>query len=293
MASLTLSAPAKLNLHLAVLDRGADGYRHLETLFVAIDFCDQVHLETTDQPGVELEVVGDAGGAVGDDNLVARAAHCFFEAADVTGGVAITLEKTIPPGAGLGGGSSDAGATLRGLNTLFGSPLDQDDLARVGAPLGADVPFFATGAKAAWGFGRGDRLLLFPALESRPVVLALPNEGLSTVQVYGALNRARDESGEDGWPGGTAHWVDRWSAWEHITAHGRNDFESVAQSLLPGLKGLLAGLSDAEGAEMARMSGSGSAHFAVFRTEAEAQRAAERLRESHPAVQFHVVDTVG
>ena len=155
MASLTLSAPAKLNLHLAVLDRGADGYRHLETLFVAIDFCDQVHLETTDQPGVELEVVGDAGGAVGDDNLVARAAHCFFEAADVTGGVVITLEKSIPPGAGLGGGSSDAGATLRGLNTLFGSPLDQDDLARVGAPLGADVPFFATGAKAAWGFGRG------------------------------------------------------------------------------------------------------------------------------------------
>jgi len=168
-AAVRIAAPAKVNLFLRVFDRRPDGYHALETLFQAIDLADEVRLERVDA-GVELVVVGaDLGPS--EENLAHRAASALLSAARVSGGVRIELTKRIPAGAGLGGGSSDAAAVLKGVAVLYEIPTGEGLLRGIAARLGSDVPFFLGRSPLAAGRDRGDVLEPFEPLEEMSLVL--------------------------------------------------------------------------------------------------------------------------
>jgi 4-diphosphocytidyl-2-C-methyl-D-erythritol kinase len=183
-------APAKVNLYLDVLRRRPDGYHDLETLFLALPWGDDVEVRLTETPGVSLEVTGDVAVPAGDENLAVRAARAYLEAAGKDVGVAIRLAKRIPVGAGLGGGSSDAGTTIRLLERLLVAT-DEAQRIEVAQALGADVPFFLRGG-AAVGRGRGDEITLLPPPPPVAILLILPPFGTETARVYeGAARKLR------------------------------------------------------------------------------------------------------
>jgi 4-diphosphocytidyl-2-C-methyl-D-erythritol kinase len=296
------TAHAKVNLLLRILAREASGYHQLETVFQALELGDGVELELRDEPGGALEVVGVGEGELGPDeeNLAVRAARAFVEeVGEAPGGappsasppgVAIRLEKRIPHGAGLGGGSSDAAAVLRGMNALFGAPLGINDLVRLGGALGADVPFFVTGASRALAWGRGDRLLPLPALPPREVVLAVPGEGMATPLAYRLLAEHRERVGAAVAPPALVAPADH--SWEAVIREAENDFEVAvfpARPDIQALRGVLAGA----GAEPALMAGSGSGVFGIFGDADEADRAAAGLEGALPGVRIFRTRTLG
>lgn len=192
---VTTLAPAKINWTLEVLGRRSDGYHEVRTVLQTVDLCDRI----TVWPAAELELVvrGPAGeptaavaGVLPFENLAYRAAALLRDHG-VASGARIELEKVIPVGAGLGGGSSDAAATLRALDRLWGLHLARDELARLGAQLGADVPFFLFGG-AALARGRGDEVTPLPDAPPRRLLLVVPRRSLEgkTAAMYARL---RDE----------------------------------------------------------------------------------------------------
>src|SRR5690606_6718842 len=185
MTAVTIhwEAPAKVNLRLVVLAREASGFHQLETIFCAIDLADTITAQRA-EPGIELEVVGARLGEP-QENLVWRAASAFFRTSGIAGGARLRLDKRIPVGAGLGGGSSDAASTLHALNALYGRPLGPRSILELAAELGSDVPFFAAGRPFALAWGRGGRLLPFPALPPAPTVVGVPDFSIATVYAYG------------------------------------------------------------------------------------------------------------
>ena len=267
--ALLLSAPAKVNLGLRVLGRRPDGYCELDTLFHALQLCDDLVMETG-ACGVELEVVG-AQLDPGPENLVRRAALSFFGATGSGEGMRFHLHKRIPVGAGLGGGSSDAAATLLLLNHLSDPPLQLTELQGLATGLGADVGFFLKGGTQR-GRGRGELLTPQPHLRLH-FLLILPPFGTSTAAVYKnypaqLIDRAQKASiPED----------------KAVPSKGlavpeglRNDLEGAAMRLHPDLGGLRARIVDAGFPEVC-MSGSGSALYLVSETEDQVQRAEEKL----------------
>lgn len=256
---LDLRAPAKVNLFLRVLAREESGFHQLETLFLAIDLADELRLEPI-AAGVELHVEGDAP-ADPRENLAGRAALDFLERASIDTGIRVTLRKRIPPGAGLGGGSSDAGAVLRGLSQLFEHPLAAPDLLALAAGLGSDVPFFAAGVACALAWGRGERLLALPAPPRAPMLLALPAFSSATPAAYADLAASRAASR----PPAAARLLStgELSNWDGLVALATNDFEAVLLRRHPELGGILQALR-ASGARLTLPSGSGSAIFAVY-----------------------------
>ncbi|MHC4339573.1 MAG: 4-(cytidine 5'-diphospho)-2-C-methyl-D-erythritol kinase, partial [Planctomycetota bacterium] len=172
-SALELEAPAKLNLCLEVLGRRPDGYHEIDSVFAAIDLCDTVRLERSD--AIRLTVHGEAAPE-DDTNLAWRAA----EALGV--GASISLEKRIPAGAGLGGGSSDAAAVLLGLDRLYGLGTGRERLLEIALGLGADVPFFLTGGTARCR-GVGERVEPLPPAPGRRYLLVIPALVTSTQDV--------------------------------------------------------------------------------------------------------------
>jgi 4-diphosphocytidyl-2-C-methyl-D-erythritol kinase len=256
--------PAKVNLYLKVLGRRQDGYHELVTVMQPLALADVLRLT----PGRELtfecrhpEVPS------GEENLVWRAAQKFAAATGREPRVHIQLEKHIPVAAGLGGGSSDAANTLMALNDLAARPLNTPALHGLAAELGADVPFFLGRGPAV---GRGIGTQLSP-LDLPPYWYVLLNPGLalSTAWVYAHLDL--DALARNGAP--------LWSTWdgEHPGAWVANDLETVTLRQYPGLRDLLARLSQA-GALAQGMSGSGPTLFGLFREAEAAQAAARRLR---------------
>ncbi|MBA2244718.1 MAG: 4-(cytidine 5'-diphospho)-2-C-methyl-D-erythritol kinase, partial [Gemmatimonadetes bacterium] len=165
-------APAKINLWLRILAREESGYHSLETLFCAVSLADTVRISRA--PELVFEVEGEIEVGPPERNLCVRAAERFYREMGRTPEVRIELVKRIPSAAGLGGGSSDAAATLRALNTLHGGPMPSDMLLQMGSELGSDVPFFLCGSPLALAWGRGERLLALPPLPPRPVLIAHP-----------------------------------------------------------------------------------------------------------------------
>jgi 4-diphosphocytidyl-2-C-methyl-D-erythritol kinase len=286
---LRLKAPAKINIDLKVLGQDESGYHQLETQFAAVGLCDVVTVALEDG-GLELRV---EGAELGDprDNLVYRAAAAFIAETAVAEGARMTLEKAIPAGAGLGGGSSDAAATLKLLNRLHGDLLSEVDLSIIGRGLGADVPFFLAPFPCALGFDRGDRIVSIDPLPESPVVLALPPIHVSTAEAYRMLADSR---------GGT----DTFTTDEHEVVNVRtmpdwggaakgatNDFEDVIFDLHPSL-GVLRSEMEEAGAFLARLSGSGAAVFGLFDEGDTATEASEKLAESFPEVSFVVTETL-
>lgn len=277
---MKVRAPAKLNLHLSVLAREADGFHQLETVFCALELADELDVELG-EPGIRLVVDRPDLGPL-DRNLVHRAAVAYFEAAGLHGGVDIRLAKRIPAGAGLGGGSSDAAATLRALDQLHGATLGAERLIQLAARLGSDVPFFLADAALALAWGRGERLLPLPEPPRAPVLLAVPPFAVSTPEAF----RALDEHRAAAWvPEPRVHRAATFQTWTALAARATNDFETVLFERYPVLPVLKAALLDA-GAELALLTGSGSALFGIFRARAHCREAAHALGAAFPDVEF-------
>jgi 4-diphosphocytidyl-2C-methyl-D-erythritol kinase len=194
-------APAKVNLRLRVLGPREDGYHPVETVLQMLELGDDIELAPRTDGQVTLEVTGVPAGALGSDaeNLAIRAATAFLDALARVGeeprGIGIRLHKRIPHGAGLGGGSSDAAAVLRGMNELLAAPLTVAALLRLAADLGSDVPFFVRDSPRALAWGRGEETLALPALPRREVLVAVPVEPIATAWAYRQLDAFRTSPG--------------------------------------------------------------------------------------------------
>ncbi|MBS0041469.1 4-(cytidine 5'-diphospho)-2-C-methyl-D-erythritol kinase [Shewanella sp. M16] len=174
-------APAKLNLFLHVNGRRADGYHELQTLFQFIDYCDMLDFKVTET--AELILHSNISNVVADsDNLILRAAKSLQQTTGFTGGAEIWLDKHLPMGGGLGGGSSDAATTLVALNTLWNTQLSTEELAKIGLKLGADIPVFIHGF-AAFAEGVGERLQAVNPSEPWYLIIA-PDAHVSTAEVF-------------------------------------------------------------------------------------------------------------
>jgi 4-diphosphocytidyl-2-C-methyl-D-erythritol kinase len=275
-------APAKINLFLRILAREVSGYHQIETLFAAVDLCDEIYLERS-KKGISLEVIGPDVGSY-EHNLAYRAAQCVLESISADFGVRITLTKNIPMGAGLGGGSSDAGATLRALNIMLGSLISQSELLEFAAGLGSDVPFFVSGSGRALAWGRGERILNISGSEMVTVLLAIPSVKISTKDAYRNLD---------------IHTYVIPSVCDH-TGLGRlenfadvsiNDFEESIFTRYPRLGKIREAMED-QGAILARLSGSGGTLFAIFEGQSSAESAKESMATVWPDVKFVVTQTL-
>jgi 4-diphosphocytidyl-2-C-methyl-D-erythritol kinase len=275
VATLTLDAPAKVNLCLRVAAPRDDGYHPLSTVFCALDLADTVEVRTDppDGPGlvVTFEPPLQARPDLGDPsaNLATRAARGFLERAGLPESATprIRLTKRIPAAGGLGGGSSDAAAVLRAMDRLYPGAVDPHDLSAVAARLGSDVPFFLLDTALALATGRGERVRPLHPLPSRPVVLVLPGFGVATADAYGWLDTDR-RSAPSSLPDPPAP-----TSWAGVAELAVNDLEPPVLARHPRLRDVRDALRDA-GAGVALLAGSGSSVFGVFADEEAARRAA-------------------
>lgn len=272
--SFHLDAPAKVNLGLRIVGRRPDGYHELESLFAPLDLADGIalHVESASAASASLQLAGEEVGAPpGDDNLALRAARLFLERSGVAARVEIGLTKHTPAAAGLGGGSSDAAAVLRGLARAFPDALEPAALEAAALSLGADVPFFLSPGPA-WVSGIGERREPVEGLPALALLLANPGAHLATTEVF----RAFDALGGPASPrrGRPADLAGTMADDRALGAMLVNDLEPLAVRLCPAIARLRDGLQSA-GARAVGMSGSGATLFAVFvdRAAAEAARA--------------------
>lgn len=272
---MNIVAPAKLNLRLRVLGRRADGFHAIETLLVRLRLADAIELET-DGEGIELHVEAPAEyGALPDDesNLCWRAARMLYEAIDRPPAVRIELTKRVPVAAGLGGGSSDAAAVLVGLNRRLGKPLDALALVGLAGRLGSDVPFFMAETPFALAWGRGQRVLPIAPPPARPVLVVVPDVGISAADAYRWWS-------EDAVTGEAPPEIlpdpDRLAAWSTIERLATNDLAGPVERRRPELAAARRALRSA-GATVALLCGSGSCVAGVFSDEADRDAARARL----------------
>jgi len=272
-------APGKLNLGLRVVGRRPDGYHELESLFAPLDFGDEVEVTVSDSQALEvtleLEGMSEAIPA-GAANLGYRAALAFARAAALRCRIEVRIEKRLPAGAGLGGGSSDAGAVLRSLRALFPDALEAKRLAELALEIGADVPFFLD-PRPALVRGIGERIEALDGLPSLPVLLANPGAALSTADVfraYAAIRPALTKSAPDRriQPPSGAAGLERVFAVAGLSLE--NDLEPIAVRLCPPIARLQRQLR-AAGAQAVGMSGSGATVFGLFESAEAARRALE------------------
>ena len=270
---LTVPAFAKINLGLRVLGRRPDGYHEISTVFQTITLHDTLTFETP--PGGRLELIcSDPEIPTDETNLVLRAASALRERFGVTRGARIGLEKVIPAGGGLGGGSSDAAVTLAALTALWKLEADASELSEIGTRLGADVPFFLTGGTAS-GTGTGADIRPLADAPKMHLCVVTPGVSVSTAEAYKALG-ARALTKAD-----TAAnlSVSRTEADfpDLLCGVTSNDFEADVVRLFPEVGRAREALKG-EGARRVMLSGSGSSVFGVFESEAEAGGACEALR---------------
>ena len=284
---------AKLNLSLKVVYKRADKYHELRTMFQSVSLSDRLEIEFRPGRGRHVEL---ASSIDIPNNLVDRAAAAVMEAASIRGTARLALDKRIPMGAGMGGGSSDAAAVLLALPVLAGKPLKMSELSGLAASLGADVPFFLHGGTAL-GIGRGDEL--FPLADpggSRHGLLMLPNLHISTPLAFGAL---RAPALTELTPSGLANRIGRFQslAWSLVCAEPasggweafcENDFEAAVFPQFPLLKSLHRKLIRS-GATLARMTGSGSALFGLFPSRKACEQGAVKIGALPPGVSVQII----
>ena len=265
-------APGKVNLTLAVLGRREDGFHELESWVVPIDWYDRLQFCQAD--ALLLRVEGEAAGVPsGPDNLVWRATEALARAAGREPSVAITLEKVIPAGTGLGGGSSDVAATLLGLNRLWELGWSAEQLLPVAEGLGSDVPLFLTGQSAIMR-GRGERIEPMHAAWHGWLVLVVPSFRLSTAAVYREWSIAGPTARASARP-----WTVLPCPSGALLARLFNDLEPAAFRVEPKLALLHTAIDGLQGRPV-RMTGSGTALFTLF----DDQREAERWRSAAAAL---------
>lgn len=279
-------APAKINLGLRVVGRRPDGYHLLESHFVALDLADRLRIaiEPAAAAQVQLAVSGQASGVpTGPENLVVRAAEAYLKSAGATARVTIELQKIIPVGAGLGGGSSDAASVLLALSKHFENAIAKPELAALALSLGADVPFFLD-PRPAWVTGVGECIdPLDVSLPPLDVVLVTPSPGLPTAEVFRGWDAALTPSGasrrmpalrDDRGRKLIASLEDEGLLLSELLT---NDLEPVATQLRPAIHRIRSELGRL-GARAVAMSGSGPTVFGLFRTSEQARAAASMGR---------------
>jgi 4-diphosphocytidyl-2-C-methyl-D-erythritol kinase len=292
MSELSIFSPAKLNLFLAVTGRRADGFHDLVSVAAPVDFGDTLRIEAGVRGEFTLEC-DDAAVPTGGENLVLRAARLFAEKTGWNGGAKFFLEKRIPMGSGLGGGSSNAVAALRGLNSLAGGPIGGAELAEVAASLGSDCALFLPGGPVVMR-GRGERVEPLAAeaaarLRGRQVLIFKPGFSISTPWAYAQLAAHGEKNYLPAAEAETrlAAWLgDAKAAAEALLF---NSFERPAFFKFPALPVLLEALGTEFGVE-ARLSGSGSACFAFLPAGAAVEAVKSRIHEAWGAT-ARVVET--
>lgn len=267
MKELTLNAYAKINLGLKIQGKREDGYHLISTLYQRIDLHDQITLILSDKGGIDYQGPQFEGGE--ENNLCLKAARLFQAHWGIWGGVRIVLDKEIPVGAGLGGGSSDGAAVLKGLALLHNIPLNHPALFNLALNLGADVPFFLSDLSAAYGEGIGDVLKPSSGLkENLWISLLHPGYPISTGWAYRNVDHLLTERSdrikiEISW------FRDPSEDWKWL---GINDFESLVFSHYPELKDARDQLKR-RGSIWAGLTGSGSAVYGIFDDEVTARAA--------------------
>ena len=280
---LVLDAPAKLNLSLAVLDRRQDGFHEIESLMVPVSVSDRLHVRRAPAGVFSLEVTfaGKIGFETGqslardvpedETNLVLRAARLLAERANCDAGLTIRLDKHIPSGAGLGGGSSDAAATFLAAVKLWNLDWSLDQLATLSAELGSDIPWFFAGTAGVVG-GRGEQVTPVEGIPAYDVVIACPSEGLSTARVYAACEPDAHRRG---------HALALATALQEDSLRQafllmHNSLQQPAQNLAPSVDQLLTDMAKYNALHPI-LTGSGSACFSVCQTTHEARQLAASL----------------
>ena len=276
MKTFDIRCPAKINLSLDVVSRRADGYHNLSMIMHQINLFDILTLEMTEGNGIILTST-DPSVPTDDSNLIIKAAKTFFEKTGISASARIHLHKSIPMGAGLGGGSTDAAGTLTALNTMFDTPLTIDELAVTAKTLGADVPFFLHGG-CMLAEGIGEILSPLPPLSNVYILLAKPSVSVSTAYVY--KNLVLDES---------IKHPDTKSA---ITALETGDLDLLASSCGNVLETVTAieypeieeykNILLSHGAAYSLMSGSGSSVFGIFADKKSAETAYNNFKNITP-----------
>lgn len=272
--ALRVLAPAKINLFLHVGEKRADGYHALQSLVVFTRLGDEIALS----PDRELKLVVRGPFAedlpVRDDNLVLRAARALAAHAGVTRGAYLSLKKNLPVSSGIGGGSADAAAALRGLCTLWNLKVPQDDLRRIAEDIGSDVPV-CVACKPQWMEGRGEKLAALDGIPMVPMVLVNPRVAVPTGKVFGALAQRRGVALPR--PPAMPSVGDLIAFLKDTT----NDLEPPARAIAPVIGDVLDALKAQPGVLLSRMSGSGATCFAMF-SEFEAAAAAATALRSRP-----------
>ena len=265
MKEITILAPAKINLCLSVLGRRPDGYHDVKMLMQMVGLYDEVRVSLG---GRGVSVTCDAGTVPsGKDNIAWKAAAAMLSRSESETGLAVTIKKTIPVAAGLGGGSSDAAAVLAAANKLLGTGLDRGQLAEIGAGLGMDVPFFFHGPLAL-ASGRGEVLTGLGVLPNFWVLLVSPGFETSTAWAYKNLNLRLTKNVD-------CNKIARLTV-RNIAEGLHNDLETVTAAAHPVINRIEEALM-AHGAVGARMSGSGPTVFGMFENEDGCRAAAVSL----------------
>lgn len=259
------TAPAKLNLSLDVLGKRPDGFHEVEMVMTPIDLTDRIELRLLDHDDIKVSL--DSRYVPEDErNLAYKAAKVLKDKYDVKKGVHITLEKEIPVSAGLGGGSSDAAAVLRGLNRLWSLYLSLDQLAEIGATIGSDVPFCVYN-KTAFARGRGEKLSFLPSPPLSWVVLAKPNIGVSTKDVFQSIKLDGVERPDTK---GVIHALET-GDFDLFCKSAGNSLEETTFSLYPEVRRIKEKMLSL-GSPLAMMSGSGPTVYGMFKKERTAKR---------------------
>ena len=259
MISITLPSPAKLNLFLHILDRREDGYHNLQTLFQLLDYGDQLSFSANKQS--EINITSNIEAVAPRDNLVFKAATALQQATDCKWGCDIELDKKLPMGAGLGGGSSNAATTLVGLNSLWQCNLSLDQLAEIGGELGADIPVFVKGF-SAFAEGIGDKLTPI-SLDEFCYLVVTPKIKVSTEQIFCHSELTRNASA-----------IKIRALSEELY---RNDCQSVVETLYPEVKQVLDWLK-CYGNPL--MTGTGASVYCRFDNQQEAKQAQQNVPNS-------------
>lgn len=255
---LVVSAPAKVNLSLHILGKRPDGFHDLDSVMQKISLADSVTLQRREEPGIHL-FCPDSGLPEDNSNLVWKAAKAFL---DVTGlqnkyGVSIVLEKKIPIAAGLGGGSSDAGAVLTGLNRLFQTEIPKKTLVRVAKSLGADVPFFVVPDSSVRATGIGDKMEGHGTLEDCSLLLVNPGFSVPTAWVYENFTLTRIDKDSN------LSNCRKNESLDEVCCSLYNDLETVTIVRYPEIQTIKETMRD-NGALGTLMSGSGPTVFGIF-----------------------------
>lgn len=262
---ITLPSPAKINLFLHITGRRADGYHLLQTVFQILEFGDQLSLQANRSGEIQLSPT--IAGVANDDNLIVKAARALQQATGCNFGADICLDKVLPMGGGLGGGSSNAATALLGLNHLWQTGLTLDQLADIGLALGADVPVFVKGENS-WAEGVGEQLF---AIDTPPAwyVVLTPAISVNTGQIFQHPALTRDTP---------LIKMRAFSSAELDTAT-RNDCQPLVTALHPEVQQTLDWLG--QYSDNARMTGTGASVFARFDSEAAAHKVLEKKPKKH------------